>query len=63
MIFNLIVWTLKIKNLGVLKFTLPETFAIYERAIFKMWHDLTLDEIVHHVIGYSSVIGNVATHD
>ena len=63
MLINLRISTLKIKNLGLLQFAFPETFAIYESAILKMWHDLTLNKRVHHVVSYCPVVWDVPTHD
>ena len=60
--FNLIISTLKIKNLGLLSLAFPETFAIYESAVLKMGHDFSSDEIVHHVISDCPVVGDVSAH-
>ena len=53
---------LNVKDFSLFKLTLPDALAVNECAILKVWHDFTFDEIVHHMVSYSSLVRNVSAH-
>ena len=59
---HLSVCTFNVEDFGLLKFTLPKSFAIDECTIVKEWHDIRIDEGVHHLGGNFAIVWDVATH-
>ncbi len=62
MVFDFRIRNLDVENLGLFLLSLPDAFTVNECAIVEQRHNVCSDEIIHHEIGDSSVVGDVPTH-